>query len=59
MTERAAHMLVGKLQAMGHDRAIAAIKHSISMDWKGVYEERAGSGKAARPKANYATDELV
>lgn len=41
LTERAAKMQLRRLEAMGHDRAIAAIRHSIAQGWTGIYEPNA------------------
>jgi len=40
LTPTAAKRLLAKLGDMGHDRAVAAIMHSIAQGWKGVYEPK-------------------
>jgi len=44
MTPLAVTKLVNRLEAMGHDRSIKAINHSIANLWKGVHEEDSANG---------------
>lgn len=57
LTATAAGALVTKLARMGHDRAIAAIEHSIASNWKTVFEPRAESagGRGGSSSAGPAT----
>jgi len=47
MTARAAKEQLTKLQEIGHDRAITAIKHSIASGYTGVFEPTTNSNRAA------------
>lgn len=44
LTETSIRQQLKKLSALGHDRAIAAIEHSVANGWQGIFEpsERAG-----------------
>lgn len=57
LTPKAVELAVQKLAEMGHDRAIAAIEHSIANGWQGIFEpDRPLNGsKLGAPKA--MTDE--
>lgn len=45
MTERAAGMVLTKMESMGEARAIAAINHSILQGYQGLYEPESSTGK--------------
>lgn len=55
LTPTSVKQQIKKLEAMGHDRAIAAIEHSIASGYTGIYEDNqrqaAGGGQRASPKA--------
>ncbi len=38
LTPQAARKQLAKLEAMGHDRAVAAVKHSVGNGWQGIFE---------------------
>lgn len=38
VTEFGATRTIRKLEKWGHDRAIAAIRHSMDCEWRGIYE---------------------
>lgn len=43
--------LVERMAAMGPERALAAIKYSMSGGWEGIYEEKRAAEKAAETTA--------
>ena len=57
MTPTATKSQLKKLQEMGHDRAIAAINHSIANSWTGIFEpdSRAGGGNHRNQAGTAAT----
>lgn len=44
LTPEAVRRQLKKLEAIGHDRAIAAIEHSIAQGYQGIYEAGGGAG---------------
>ena len=48
LTHRSVQLKWGELQELGHDGAIAAIKHSIANGWQGIFPDRQGSGGQVR-----------
>lgn len=47
LTDRSRSMQLKSLEAMGHDRAIAAIHHTIANGWTGIFEPKSGAGGPA------------
>lgn len=63
LTEQSRKTQLAKLNAMGPERAIAAIEHSIAAGWQGIFEPKSNSyqqGKPAQPhiEADESTQEL-
>ena len=59
MTSRARSLLIEKAASWGHDKAIEAIKESISNGWAGVFEPKANGSKpsaASREKPQAEKD---
>jgi hypothetical protein len=54
-TERTVKMQLKKLEAMGHDQAIAAIETSITNGWQGIFEP-GPSAKSGQPAAQHRAD---
>lgn len=53
LTPTARQQQIERMEKLGHDRAIAAIKHSIANGWTGIFEQDGGrNGKSAKPGRN-------
>jgi len=48
LTATAASAAIKKLEGMGHDRAIAALLHTVSQGWTGIFEPKDGATRATR-----------